>query len=513
MNKIVANVNKQLGFQWDKKKEHFIRRRLTAYLLEDRSQQSSKSAKESSKKKGEQPGRDSWLNDAAEIKDKQITGIFGENPCLKRLLQLQIRQNILKMIHYLPRILDSPIASRSLCKDLLHNEKNEGRDEILELTDQVQAVQADYLEDERRLPPEIQDDIDQLEYSLREMSDQYSRERSLKASQDKQPASHLLGGTHRLSRSKHPQQQYHRLKNIQQCVLAYGLLSVDYKTSSKTSKMLQKLMVFGSVETKVAMVDQIVYVLKELMIEQSEDFHLPMYLQLLVSCIKLWHHNEIHKLRLREATAGLLDGVPFISIESTKRNRKQRRALAEGAYESGVPAATYPEMPSLLYVFDLIDAASLIGMCNKDKMVRSLSLILVQESSKLKRLVAGHDNRKSLAELINSNEMAIRERIVERVTLTEMFKHKTSKPAQEAFTRSYDRRDIDQIIYGLSFFKIIEDSFDYKQAKINESLARDIGVQYIGELATLWKNEFKNLLASQKQSLKNSETKHSKLRR
>ena len=41
------------------------------------------------------------------------------------------------MMHYLPRIFDCPMLSRSLCKDLLHNEKNEGRDEILELTDQV----------------------------------------------------------------------------------------------------------------------------------------------------------------------------------------------------------------------------------------------------------------------------------------------------------------------------------------------------------------------------------------
>ena len=32
-------------------------------------------------------------------------------------------------------------------------------------------------------------------------------------------------------------------------------------------------------------------------------------------------------------------------------------------------------------------------------------------------------------------------------------------------------------------------------------------------MATLWKNEFKNLLISQKQSLKATETKHSKLRR
>jgi len=68
-------------------------------------------------------------------------------------------------------------------------------------------------------------------------------------------------------------------------------------------------------------------------------------------------------------------------------------------------------------------------------------------------------------------------------------------------------------MYGLSFFKVIEDNFDYKQAKINESLARDIAVQYVGELASLWKNEFKNLLANQKQSVKNAEHKHNKLRR
>lgn len=204
MNKIVANVNKQLGFQWDKKKENFIRRRLTAYLLEDRSQQGSKGTRDGSKKKGEQPGRDSWLNDATEIKDKQITGIFGENPCLKRQLQLQIRQSILKMIYYLPKILDSPLTSRTLCKDLLLTEKNEGRDEILELTDQVQVLHAEYVDDERRLPPEIQSDIEQLEDSLRELAEQYSREKNLKASQDKQPANSLLGGTHRLSRSKHP---------------------------------------------------------------------------------------------------------------------------------------------------------------------------------------------------------------------------------------------------------------------------------------------------------------------
>ena len=57
----------------------------------------------------------------------------------------------------------------------------------------------------------------------------------------------------------------------------------------------------------------------------------------------------------------------------------------------------------------------------------------------------------------------------------------------------------------MSFFKIIEDNFDYKQAKINESFARDVAVQYVGELATLWKSEFKNLAQSKKQNLKDSQ--------
>lgn len=84
MNKIVATVNKQLGVDWDKKKEHFIRRRLTAYLIEDRSSQATKTGKELFKKKGDIPTKDSWLNDSFEIKDKQITGNFLDNPCIKR---------------------------------------------------------------------------------------------------------------------------------------------------------------------------------------------------------------------------------------------------------------------------------------------------------------------------------------------------------------------------------------------------------------------------------------------
>ena len=134
--------------------------------------------------------------------------------------------------------------------------------------------------------------------------------------------------------------------------------------------------------------------------------------------------------------------------------------------------------------------------------------MLILEAGKLKRLVAGHDKRKSLADLLYYNELAIRDRISERMALVKMFKFRGAKSdsAQppDTFTKTYDRNDVDQLVASLSFFRVIEDSFDYREAKINESFARDMAVQYVGELATLWKNEFKNLMVNKRQSLKDS---------
>jgi hypothetical protein len=50
----------------------------------------------------------------------------------------------------------------------------------------------------------------------------------------------------------------------------------------------------------------------------------------------------------------------------------------------------------------------------------------------------------------------------------------------------------------------MEDSFDYREAKINESIARDMAAQQVGELVTLWKNEFKALVQSRRAHAKDS---------
>jgi hypothetical protein len=66
-------------------------------------------------------------------------------------------------------------------------------------------------------------------------------------------------------------------------------------------------------------------------------------------------------------------------------------------------------------------------------------------------------------------------------------------------------------VNSLSLAKIVEDHFDYRQARITESLARDLSVLYIGELSTLWKNEFKNLV--QTKSAHSKDMLYQKLRR
>lgn len=251
------------------------------------------------------------------------------------------------------------------------------------------------------------------------------------------------------------------------------------------------------------------------MIEQLDDFHLPMFLQLLVSCIRLWHHTVVHRLRLTGGPlAAHLSGVHSVNIGSRAGRARKTHTKAEDdqlqASRAGDLLWTPEEIQGHLYLFDLIDALALVGLCNKEKMVRSLSLVLVQEAGKLKRLVAGQDRRKSLADILHSSELVIRERIAERMLLVKMFKHKaaTGEPseAQETMTETFGRAEVEQVIMNLSFFKIIEDAFDYRAAKINESFARDLAVQHVGELATMWKNEFKGLVQNKRLHTKDSAT-------
>jgi hypothetical protein len=88
----------------------------------------------------------------------------------------------------------------------------------------------------------------------------------------------------------------------------------------------------------------------------------------------------------------------------------------------------------------------------------------------LKRLIAGQDKRKSLADLLYYNDLAIRDRISERMAFVKMFKSSKNdlNRNKDSLTKTYDRNKLAQIISKLSFFKIVEDNFNYEEAKINE---------------------------------------------
>ena len=131
-----------------------------------------------------------------------------------------------------------------------------------------------------------------------------------------------IGGTCRLSLPR-ASDAYARLRNVQKNMIPYGLLSVDFKLSSKTGKLLQRLMASGSLELKVALLDQLCYFFKELMIEQVEQHHSAMFLQQLVTCVRHWRHSEIFKLRFREESEHMTENYQFVSIDSVKRRKRR----------------------------------------------------------------------------------------------------------------------------------------------------------------------------------------------
>lgn len=96
----------------------------------------------------------------------------------------------------------------------------------------------------------------------------------------------------------------------------------------------------------------------------------------------------------------------------------------------------------------MLDTLSLLGISNKDRVARNLSLSLMQESSKLKRLIAGFDTRKSLADLLYYNEANMKDKIIERLVLLKTFKFRAPKNEQgtayESFVKLYGRDEIEQ---------------------------------------------------------------------
>ena len=57
-------------------------------------------------------------------------------------------------------------------------------------------------------------------------------------------------------------------------------------------KSFQKMMIYGDLSMRICLVDQMIYFIKESMLESPEEFLLTQFLQTLTSVIKVWHQSE-----------------------------------------------------------------------------------------------------------------------------------------------------------------------------------------------------------------------------
>ena len=76
------------------------------------------------------------------------------------------------------------------------------------------------------------------------------------------------------------------------------MMNLDYNISTTAIREIQKLMVFSCFKTRVALVDQLLYMIKELMIDTPEDFLISQTLLVLIKIIKIWHITEKIKVKV-----------------------------------------------------------------------------------------------------------------------------------------------------------------------------------------------------------------------
>ena len=103
-----------------------------------------------------------------------------------------------------------------------------------------------------------------------------------------------------------------------QYLLPYLMLNLDYDLSTTAMREMQRLIVHGTFKTRVALVDQLLYLIKELMLSTPEDFLISQTLLLLIKLIKIWHSSEKIKVKVVNGDLGKktsLDGHEIVSTD------------------------------------------------------------------------------------------------------------------------------------------------------------------------------------------------------
>ena len=174
-----------------------------------------------------------------------------------------------------------------------------------------------------------------------------------------------------------------KLSEVSQ-LLPYLLCCLNFKVAQKTMKSFQKMMIYGDLSIRISLIDQMIYFIKELMLDSPEEHLVAQYLQTLTNMIKVWHQSEITKFQATD-DVDIRPGHKYGNYIVFDLTSAGGQSLPIEANEDA--ANMYRELHRHLKIFDLLDMISLVSISNKDKFVRSLGTILSVETGKLKRLL------------------------------------------------------------------------------------------------------------------------------
>ena len=180
-------------------------------------------------------------------------------------------------------------------------------------------------------------------------------------------------------------------------------------------------MIYGDLSVRISLVDQMIYFIKELMLDSPEPHLVAQYLQTLTNMIKIWHQSEITKFQLvgdQDIRSGYkLDSYLVFDLVS---------AGGESLPSQVPPDASknmYRELHKHLKIFDLLDMLSLLSISNKDSFVRSLGTILSVETGKLKRLLVHKDKQRYiLSDLLYYYRAKLQDSLVQKLSIFYCFK-------------------------------------------------------------------------------------------
>ena len=60
------------------------------------------------------------------------------------------------------------------------------------------------------------------------------------------------------------------------------------------------MMIYADLAMRISLIDQMLYFIKELMLESPEEFLVTQFLQTLVNMVKIWHQSE--KIKFQATT-------------------------------------------------------------------------------------------------------------------------------------------------------------------------------------------------------------------